>query len=118
MEVITLARPSKATSTAPCFWTNSEVLQWMKNSLPELFNKYGGFFKSHGIRGRTLFMLNDNLLLEMGINNAQDRAQYRIEIAKLKIKSDLLTLKNTHHKGNIRFLEENPISELSPNDTI
>jgi hypothetical protein len=27
------------------------------------------------------------------------RAQYRIEIAKLKIKSDLLTLKNTHHKG-------------------
>ncbi len=36
---------------APCFWTNSEVLQWMKNSLPELFNKYGGFFKSHGIRG-------------------------------------------------------------------
>ncbi len=73
---------------APCFWTNSEVLQWMKNSLPELFNKYGGFFKTHGIRGknirlnfeeifpfigRTLFMLNDNLLLEMGINDAQDR---------------------------------------------
>jgi hypothetical protein len=60
----------------------------MKNSLPELFNKYGGFFKTHGIRGkkncdksnliclflgRTLFMLNDNLLLEMGINDSQDR---------------------------------------------
>ena len=64
----------------------------MKNSLPDLFNKYGGFFKTHGIRGknevrltvlkfvgflffvgRTLFMLNDNLLLEMGINDAQDR---------------------------------------------
>ena len=28
-----------------------------------------------------------------------DRAQFRIEISKLKIKSDLLTLKNTHHKG-------------------
>lgn len=27
------------------------------------------------------------------------RAQFRIEISKLKIKSDLLTLKNTHHKG-------------------
>jgi hypothetical protein len=24
----------------------------MKNSLPELFNKYGGFFKTHGIRGK------------------------------------------------------------------
>lgn len=62
----------------------------MKNSLPDLFNKYGGFFKTHGIRGndrlnrfvritcssfvgRTLFMLNDNLLLEMGINDSQDR---------------------------------------------
>jgi len=29
------------------------------------------------------------------------RAQFRIEISKLKIKSDLLTLKNTHHKGKI-----------------
>ena len=77
----------------------------MKNSLPDLFNKYGGFFKTHGIRGkpctnaglaagrilwstkqtsvwlmhafhllgRSLFMLNDNLLLEMGILDAQDR---------------------------------------------
>ncbi len=45
-------RPSRSTSVAPCFWTNSEVLQWMKNSLPELFNKYGGFFKAHGIRGK------------------------------------------------------------------
>jgi len=27
------------------------------------------------------------------------RAQFRIEISKLKIKSDLLTLKTTHHKG-------------------
>jgi hypothetical protein len=45
---------------APCFWTNSEVLQWMKNSLPELFNKYGGFFKSHGIRG----MENDIIIID------------------------------------------------------
>ncbi|CAF0759540.1 unnamed protein product [Rotaria sordida] len=116
MEASTNARPSKSASVAPCFWTNSEILQWMKNSLPELFHKYGGFFKTHGIRGRTLFMLNDNLLLEMGINDSQDRAQFRIEIAKLKIKSDLLTLKNSHHKGNIRFLEENPISESSQSE--
>ena len=141
------ARPLKSASVAPCFWANSDVLQWMKNSLPDLFNKYGGFFKTHGIRGklcssaglvsghihsaprtifltfdslhvlyrelwtkpfenslpvpstfhidahilestkqegarlihafhllgRTLFMLNDNLLLEMGILDAQDR---------------------------------------------
>jgi hypothetical protein len=63
------------------------------------------------------------------------RAQFRIEISKLKIKSDLLTLKNTHHKGryslieylnlfsyffegNIRFLEENPISESSQSENI
>ncbi|CAF4550905.1 unnamed protein product, partial [Rotaria sp. Silwood1] len=50
MEATTNIRPSKSASVAPCFWTNSEVLQWMKNSLPELFNKYGGFFKTHGIR--------------------------------------------------------------------
>ncbi|CAF3734219.1 unnamed protein product [Rotaria socialis] len=118
MEASTSTRPSKSTSVAACFWTNPDVLQWMKNSLPELFNKYGGFFKAHGIRGRTLFMLNDNLLLEMGITDSQDRAQFRIEIAKLKIKSDLLTLKNTHHKGNIRFLEENPISESPQNENI
>ncbi|CAF0727478.1 unnamed protein product [Adineta ricciae] len=118
MEGSSSARPSKTTSVAPCFWTNSEVLQWMKNSLPELFNKYGGFFKNHGISGRTLFMLNDNLLLEMGINDAQDRAQYRIEISKLKIKSDLLTLKNTHHKGNIRFIDENSINDSSQNEHI
>ncbi|CAF5221729.1 unnamed protein product, partial [Rotaria magnacalcarata] len=67
---------------------------------------------------RTLFMLNDNLLLEMGITDSQDRAQFRIEIAKLKIKSDLLTLKNTHHKGNIRFLEENQISESPQNENV
>lgn len=46
------------------------------------------------------------------------RAQFRIEISKLKIKSDLLTLKNTPHKGNIRFLEENPISESSQSENI
>jgi len=118
MDPPTSTRPQKSTTVAPCFWTNSDVLQWMKASLPELFNKYGGFFKAHGIRGRTLFMLTDNLFLEMGINDPQDRAQFRIEIAKLKIKSDLLTLKNTHHKGNIRFLEENPISETSQSENI
>ena len=32
------------------------------------------------------------------------RAQFRIEISKLKIKSDLLTLKNTHHKGRYLFI--------------
>ena len=77
-------------------------------------------------------MLNDNFLLEMGIQDAQDRydsaivpsssnvvhpssstysVAFRIEIAKLKLKSDLLTLKNSHYKGNIRFVEENPIDE-------
>ena len=60
-------------------------------------------------------------------------ALFRIEIAKLKIKSDLLTLKNTHHKGertatvkkdgmhrdaffplgNLRFVEETPPNETS-----
>ncbi|CAF1953496.1 unnamed protein product, partial [Rotaria magnacalcarata] len=53
-----------------------------------------------------------------GITDSQDRAQFRIEIAKLKIKSDLLTLKNTHHKGNIRFLEENQISESPQNENV
>lgn len=32
------------------------------------------------------------------------RAQFRIEISKLKIKSDLLTLKNTPHKGKLFLL--------------
>jgi hypothetical protein len=31
------------------------------------------------------------------------RAQFRIEISKLKLKSDLLTLKTTHHKGKNIF---------------
>ena len=82
-------------------------------------------------------MLNDNFLLEMGIQDAQDRydpaivpfssdmvhpssdfsVAFRIEIAKLKLKSDLLTLKNSHYKGNIRFVEENPIDESLQDET-
>jgi hypothetical protein len=54
---------------AACFWTNSEVLQWMKNSLPELFNKYGGFFKTHGIRGEKIgFIMQCDMKLEFMVD--------------------------------------------------
>jgi hypothetical protein len=37
----------------------------MKNSLPELFNKYGGFFKTHGIRGEKIgFIMECDVRLE------------------------------------------------------
>ena len=143
----------------------------MKNAQLELFHKYGGFFKSHGIQGQcrlhpTLIehrfaldlcsrwnRMNENAVStrtnavdaqrQFSLGNGYSRrsrsvgfrdrllssssktvhhssacrAAFRIEIAKLKLKSDLLTLKNSHYKGNIRFVEENPIDESLHDET-
>ena len=53
----------KASSKKPLprpayFWSNTEVLDWMKSSLPAQFKSCGGFFKKHSIQGITFMTAN------------------------------------------------------------
>lgn len=53
-----------------------------------------GFIFQHEITGRALLRMTDNSLLRMGIQNNRDREAIWREIVKLRLKTDIMEIKD------------------------
>ncbi|KAF8783240.1 Protein aveugle like protein [Argiope bruennichi] len=80
------------------FWTNAEVLKWLRRHCEEYHTLYASLFLENDITGRSLLKMNDSTLERMGIKEKTHREVICTEILKLKLKSDILELKDLQKK--------------------
>lgn len=81
------------------FWSNGEVMKWMKRHCEEYYQLYGNVFLENEITGRSLIRINEFALERMGIENAEHRDQIARIILKLRLKSDIIELKDLERKA-------------------
>ncbi|XGW18597.1 hypothetical protein V3C99_002869 [Haemonchus contortus] len=72
-----------------CFWTASDVDDWLRRRRPKLALKYSLFFLRHNVTGRVLVDITDGDLEEIGIGSYDERQDLLLEIRKEKLYSDL-----------------------------
>lgn len=74
-------------------------MRWMKRCCTEYHGLYGPCFLDHEITGRSLVRLNDISLEKMGIKDKAHRDDLCREILKLKLKSDILQMRDLECRG-------------------
>lgn len=75
-------------------WSDVEVLKWIKRHCEHFFNLYSEVFRLHGITGASLCRVTDSMLARLGIQQQEHRDELRRIILKLKLKSDMVRLKD------------------------
>jgi len=75
-------------------WTNADVIKWLRRHCEHSYEQYGDLFLKHEITGRSLCRITDNMLERMGIGLQDHRDELRRIIMKLKLKSDMVKLKD------------------------
>lgn len=75
-------------------WTNADVIKWMKRHCEHFYEQYGELFLEHEITGRSLCRVTDSMLERMGVGLQEHRDELRRIIMKLKLKSDMVKLKD------------------------
>lgn len=81
------------------FWETVHVMKWMKRVCINHYTSYSTLFLDHEITGRSLVRLNDVSLEKMGIKDATHRDELYREILKLKLKSNILEMRDLESKG-------------------
>lgn len=74
-------------------------MKWMKRVCINHYTSYSTLFLDHEITGRSLVRLNDVSLEKMGIKDANHRDELYREILKLKLKSNILEMRDLESKG-------------------
>ncbi|CAJ0944508.1 unnamed protein product, partial [Mesorhabditis belari] len=71
-----------------CFWTSSDVDEWLRRRRPKLALKYALHLIRHNITGRVLVEMTDVDLQEIGINSFDERQDLLLEILREKLAGD------------------------------
>lgn len=85
-------RKSKMRPKPVFFWSNAEVIKWLRRHCQEYHSLYAPMFFEHDITGRSLVRITDTTLEKMGIEDGTHREELCREILKLKLKSDIVAL--------------------------
>ena len=95
------------------FWTNADVMKWLKRQSDGYYGLYGHLFLEHEMTGRSMVRMTDVTLARMGIQDEKHRDDLLRSILKLKLKSDILDMKDLEKKSG-----ELPSSSSSVNHNI
>nr|BAN21046.1 conserved hypothetical protein [Riptortus pedestris] len=92
---------SRAARPKPIYlWTMQDVQTWLKRHCTDYYPLYADKFLEHEITGRTLVRISEGTLLRLGIDNPQHRQEVWREITKLRLKSDILEIKDLERKDS------------------
>ncbi|KAJ6649625.1 Protein aveugle, partial [Pseudolycoriella hygida] len=92
----TNSKPKTTIITRPkpvYLWSVADVLKWFNRVCGD-YNNYCHNFLHHEITGRALLRMTDNSLLRMGIENNREREAIWREIIKLRLKTDIMEIKD------------------------
>lgn len=81
------------------FWNNAEVMKWLKRHCEQFYGEYGQCFVENEVTGRSLIRLNLSGLESLGVKDEAHRVELYRAILKLKLKSDILDLKDLDKKS-------------------
>ncbi|GJQ83658.1 putative SAM domain (Sterile alpha motif) [Trypoxylus dichotomus] len=98
---------TKASSDRPrsvYAWSVIDVQKWFKRHCQD-YIEYIDYFAQHEITGRSLLRITDNTLLRIGIMNAEHRDGIWREILKLKLKTDIVELKDLESRNMTNLIE-------------
>ncbi|KAH7644828.1 sterile alpha motif domain-containing protein aveugle [Dermatophagoides farinae] len=80
------------------FWSNGEVMKWLKRCCEQYYELYGDKFLDNEITGRSLIRIQEDTLKRMGVENPVHRDEMARIILKLKLKSDMIEIKDLERK--------------------
>uniref|UniRef100_R4G818 Putative sarm protein with sterile alpha and armadillo motifs n=2 Tax=Rhodnius TaxID=13248 RepID=R4G818_RHOPR len=90
---------SRAARPKPVYlWTVQDVQKWLKRHCSDYYPLYADKFSQHEITGRTLVRVNEGTLLRIGVDNPDHRQEFWREITKLRLKSDILEIRDLERK--------------------
>ena len=81
------------------FWSNADVMKWLKRHCEPYYGLYGNAFLENEITGRSLVRITDSTLERMGIKDAEHRDHIYGIILKLKLKTDIIEIKDLEKKS-------------------
>ncbi|XP_022916775.1 protein aveugle [Onthophagus taurus] len=79
-------------------WSAADVRKWFARHCAD-YQKYLGMFAQHEITGRSLLRITENTLLRIGIIDSDDRNAIWREILKLKLKTDIVEIKDMESRN-------------------
>ncbi|CAG2158787.1 unnamed protein product [Oppiella nova] len=83
------------------FWNNADVMKWLKRHCEQYYGLYGNAFLENEITGRSLVRITDATLQRLGITDPQHRDDISRIILKLKLKSDIIEIKDLEKKSEL-----------------
>lgn len=84
-------------------WTVNDVQKWLRRHCSDYHPLYCELFLQHDITGRALVRMHENTLLRLGIVNPQHREDIWREIMKLRLKTDILEIRDLERKNNLNY---------------
>ncbi|KAL5016198.1 hypothetical protein ScPMuIL_005787 [Solemya velum] len=82
------------------FWNSADVNKWLRKHGGQYHDLYGELFLEQEVTGRTLIRINEIKLERMGMTNVEHRKELMQHILKLRLKHEMLDLKNLDQKGS------------------
>lgn len=79
-------------------WTVADVQKWFRRHCGDYSSLYSDIFTQHDITGRVLVRINETKLLRLGVHNPDHRMEIWREILKLKLKTDVLEIRDMQRK--------------------
>lgn len=87
-----------------------EVRKWLLRHCTEYYNDYVDNFVQNDVTGRTLIRINDNSLLRLGITDATHREAIWREILKLRLKTDIMEIRDLQRRNTNNLFYEYSIA--------
>uniref|UniRef100_A0A0A9Z9B1 Protein aveugle n=1 Tax=Lygus hesperus TaxID=30085 RepID=A0A0A9Z9B1_LYGHE len=79
-------------------WTVQDVQKWLRRHCSEYYPLYAELFLNNDVTGRTLLRITEGTLLRLGICNMEHRQEVWREITKLRLKSDIVEIRDLERK--------------------
>ncbi|XP_046990031.1 protein aveugle [Schistocerca americana] len=100
--VNSVAKPKNKTARPkPVYlWTVLDVQKWLRRHCSDYYPLYAEKFQQHDITGRSLIRINESTLIRLGIENAVHRQEIWREIAKLRLKTDIIEIRDLERRIN------------------
>nr|CAG4643656.1 EOG090X0LJK [Ilyocryptus agilis] len=92
----------KATRPKPVYlWTTYDVQKWFRRQCSDFYMAYSELIVQHEVCGRALLRMNDVSLERLGIHNSDHREEIWRQITKLRLKADILEMKDMERRNGI-----------------
>jgi len=94
-------------------WSVVDVQKWLRRHCGDYFHLYCEAFLEQDVTGRCLVRMNENSLMRLGIVHPEHRQFIWREIAKLRLRSSILYLRDQERRMaenlNSQFMQGSPV---------